>query len=75
MSMKMIDEIAYINELGVSLRKSREAAGITKDELAAKIDTTKSVISRIEDSTGSISAKFLRKYAKALGKKVNLEIV
>lgn len=50
----MIDEIAYINELGVSLRKSREAAGLTKVELAAKLNTTKSVISRIEDSTGSI---------------------
>ncbi|MEQ1923602.1 MAG: helix-turn-helix transcriptional regulator [Pyrinomonadaceae bacterium] len=71
----MTDEMAYINELGVSLRKSREVAGLTKDELAAKMGTTKSVISRIEDSTGTVSAKLVRKFAQALGKKVNLEIV
>lgn len=70
-----IDGMAGICEVGISLRKLREAAGLTKDELAAKLSTTKSVITRVEESTGSMSVKFVQKYAKALGKKTNLKIV
>ncbi len=70
-----IDGMAGISEVGISLRKLREAAGLTKDELAAKLNTTKSTVSRTGESPGSMSVKFVRKYAQALGKKVYLEIV
>ncbi|HQX56850.1 MAG TPA: helix-turn-helix transcriptional regulator [Pyrinomonadaceae bacterium] len=73
--MTTINELAYIDEFGVSLKKLRQAAGLDREELATKMGTTKSVVSRIEESTGSMSVKFVRKYAKALGKKVNLELV
>jgi len=62
-------------KIGVLLGRAREKAGLTKDEMAIKLRTTKSVITRIEMNAGSMRVSTLRKYAKALGKKVNLEIV
>ena len=62
-------------KVGVLLCLSRENAGLTKQEMADKLGTTSSVVTRIENDAGSMSVSTLRKYAKALGKKVNLEIV
>ncbi|RLC00097.1 MAG: hypothetical protein DRH90_19180, partial [Deltaproteobacteria bacterium] len=35
-------------KIGVILKKAREEAGLTQEELAAKLNTKKSAISRIE---------------------------
>ena len=62
-------------KVGVLLCLSREEAGLTKQEMADKLGTAKSVITRIENDAGSMRVSTLRKYAKALGKNVNLKIV
>jgi len=62
-------------KIGVLLRQARESAGITQDEVAIKLRTKKSAISRIENHSEDIRLSTIRKYAKALGKKVNFEIV
>ncbi len=62
-------------KIGVLLRQKREKAGITQEEVAIKLHTKKSAISRIENHAEDIRLSTLHKYAKALGKKVNLEIV
>lgn len=62
-------------KFGVLLRQARESAGITQEEVATKLRTKKSAISRIENHAEDIRLSTLHKYAKALGKKVNLEIV
>lgn len=62
-------------KLGVLFKVSREQAGMTQEEVARKLGTKKSAISRIENHAEDIRLSTLHKYAKALGKKVNLEIV
>ena len=62
-------------KFGVLLQMSREQAGMTQEEVAQKLGTKKSAISRIENHAEDIRLSTLHKYAKALGKKVNLEIV
>lgn len=62
-------------KIGVLFRVSREQAGLTQEEVARKLGTKKSAISRIENHAEDIRLSTLHKYAKALGKKVNLEIV
>ena len=56
-------------KVGVLLCLSREETGLTKQEMAIKLGTTRSVITRIENDAGSMRVSTLRKYAKALGKK------
>lgn len=62
-------------KIGVLFKASREQAGMTQEEVARKLGTKKSAISRIENHAEDIRLSTLHKYAKALGKKVNLEIV
>ncbi|AXI99588.1 transcriptional regulator, XRE family [Cyclonatronum proteinivorum] len=65
----------YLNfKIGVILRQAREEMGITQQEVAEKLNTSKSVISRMENHADDIRLSTLRKYAKALGRKVKLEI-
>ena len=54
--------------VGVLLRQAREEAGITQEQLARKLRTKKSAISRIENHAENISLSTLHKYAEALGK-------
>ncbi len=62
-------------KIGVLFKVSREKAGMTQEEVAEKLGTKKSAISRIENHAEDIRLSTLHKYAKALGKKANLEIV
>jgi transcriptional regulator with XRE-family HTH domain len=52
------------------LRAWRQAAGISQEELAGKVGTTKSVISRIETGARDASAELLRKIADVTGNQV-----
>lgn len=61
-------------KIGVLLRQAREREGITQDEIARKLNTKKSAISRIENHSEDIRLSTLRKYAEALGKEIRLEI-
>lgn len=68
-------EEGYENfKIGILLRQARESAGITQDEVAKKLQTKKSAISRIENHSEDIRLSTLRKYAEALGKQIRLEI-
>ena len=53
---------------------SREQVGMTQEEVARRLGTKKSVISRIETRAEDIRLSTVRKYAKALGKQMKLEI-
>ena len=72
---KGFDEGYETFKIGVLFRVSREQAGMTQEEVARKLGTKKSAISRIENHAEDIRLSTLHKYAKALGKRVNLEIV
>ena len=55
-------------KIGIMLRQAREQAGITQEELAARLHTRKSAISRIENHADDIRLSTLRNIAQALGK-------
>lgn len=61
-------------KLGVMLRQARENAGITQEELAKKLKTKKSAISRIENHAEDIRLSTLEKVAEALGKTLKLSM-
>jgi len=61
-------------EFSVMLRQARERAGITQEMVAKKLRTKKSAISRIENHAEDIRLSTLEKYAKALGKKLKVQL-
>ena len=61
-------------KIGVMLKQAREEAGLTQEELAVKLDTKKSAISRIENHAEDIKLSTLEKFAHALGKNLRLEV-
>jgi ribosome-binding protein aMBF1 (putative translation factor) len=68
-------EIGYEQfKIGVILRAAREDAGLTQDDLAEKLHTKKSAISRIENHAEDIRLSTLEKFAEAIGKRLTLEI-
>ncbi len=68
-------ESGYRNfKIGVMLKQAREAAGLTQEELASKLKTKKSAISRIENHAEDIKLSTLEKFASALGKHLRLEV-
>lgn len=48
------------------LKEWRLYRGLSQDELAAKVDTTKAVISLLENEKRPLSSKWLRRFAEAL---------
>ena len=66
-------EVGYANfKIGLMLRQAREAAGMTQEEVARQLNTTKSAISRIENHAEDIRLSTLNRYARAVG--ANLQI-
>ena len=53
-------------KIGVILRQAREAAGLTQEEVAKKLQTKKSAISRIENHADDVRLSTLRRYAEAV---------
>lgn len=54
-------------KVGVLLRQARERAGLTQEEVAKRLETKKSAISRIENRAGDIRLSTLERYAAAIG--------
>ena len=61
-------------KIGVMLRQAREKAGFTQEQLAKKMATKKSAISRIENHAEDIRLSTLGKFAEALGKSLKLRV-
>ena len=61
-------------KIGVVLRQARESAGLTQEELARRLKTKKTAISRIENHAEDIKLSTLEKVAAALGKKLQVNI-
>jgi transcriptional regulator with XRE-family HTH domain len=57
------------------LRIAREDAGMTQEDLAKKLGTKKTAISRIENHAEDIRLSTLEKYASAFGKTLKLRLV
>ena len=61
-------------KIGVLLAQARVKAGMTQEELARQLNLNKSTIVRIENHAEDVGIFTLERYAKALGKKLFMEI-
>jgi len=61
-------------KIGVMLKRARVEAGITQEELAARLHTKKTAVSRIENHAEDIKLSTLEKFATATGKRLMLKI-
>ena len=61
-------------KIGVMLRQAREKAGLTQEELARRLKTKKTSISRIENHAEDIKLSTLKRTASALGKRLQVSI-
>ncbi len=62
-------------KIGEVLRQAREAAGLTQEELAHRVHTKKTAISRIENHAEDIKISTLKRVAKALGKRIQIHLI
>ena len=68
-----IEADAFI--LGERLKEERHKAGLTQEQLADKIGTKKSYISRVENGHTDIQVSTLLKIFQGLGRRVSLTIL
>ena len=61
-------------KIGVMLKVARQEAGLTQEQLATKLNTKKTAISRIENHAEDIKLSTLEKIAQALGKDLHIEV-
>ncbi len=62
-------------KVGVMLREAREKAGLSQEEVARKISTKRTAISRIENHAEDIKLSTLYKVALALDKHLKVSLV
>lgn len=61
-------------KIGVLLRQAREETGYTQEEIAQKLHTKKSAISRIENHAEDIRLSTLEKFASSIGRRLEVKI-
>ncbi|MBL0710080.1 MAG: helix-turn-helix transcriptional regulator [Colwellia sp.] len=69
------DEGYQAFKFGVLLKEARKDAGLTQLDLAFKLQTQKSAISRIENHSEDVKLSTLARFASALGKKLEIHLV
>ncbi|MCL5990974.1 MAG: helix-turn-helix transcriptional regulator [Bacteroidetes bacterium] len=62
-------------KINVLLKQLRVEKGISQEEIARRLHTKKSAISRIENHAEDIRLSTLNKYVNALDKKIRFEII
>jgi ribosome-binding protein aMBF1 (putative translation factor) len=68
-------EAGYSNfKVGVLLKQAREKAGMTQNQVARRLRTKASAISRMENHAEDMPLSRIQRYAKALGKDLRVEI-
>ena len=61
-------------KLGILLKQARLEAGLTQEQIAKRLKTTKSVVSRMENHATVIRLSTLEKFAKAVGRKIHIAL-
>ena len=61
-------------KIGGLLKQAREQAGLSQEELAKRLGTKKTAISRIENHAQDIKLSTIQKVAKALGKRLEVRL-
>jgi ribosome-binding protein aMBF1 (putative translation factor) len=61
-------------KIGAILKQAREASGLTQEQIATKLHTHKSAISRIENHAEDIRLSTLERFVAVLGRKLEVSI-
>ena len=72
--MKAYAEAGYLLDIGIAIANAREKAGLSQGELAKRLKTTQSVISRIENGNQNISLNMLAKIAFVLHCELSIQM-
>ena len=62
-------------KVGAMIKMARKEAGLTQDQLAEKLHTKKSSISRLENHAENVKLSTLERAAEALGMRLKLNFV
>jgi DNA-binding XRE family transcriptional regulator len=62
-------------KIGIVLRQARETAGLTQEQVARRLGTKKSAISRIENHAENVTLATLKAYAQAVGRPLQLQLL
>lgn len=62
-------------KIGEMLKQARTEIGLTQEEVAKKLNTKKSAISRIENHAQDIRLSTLQNFASILGKELKIQLV
>ena len=62
-------------KIGEILKQARLEKGLTQEDVANRLNTKKSAISRIENHAQDIRLSTLQNFAQTLGKKLRVELV
>lgn len=71
---KALAELEEEFQLARQLIGARARAGLTQEQLAARMKTTRTVISRLESGRMKPSTRTLERYAKATGHKLRITL-
>ena len=74
-AVKKVKKTSGQTRVGEMLRKARESTGISQEELAHRLKTKRTAISRIENHADDIKLSTLERVAKALGKDIKVKIL
>lgn len=61
--------------IGEQLKEERKKAGLTQEELAQRIGTKKSFISRVENGKADIQLTTLAKLFQGLGRRISIQVI
>jgi transcriptional regulator with XRE-family HTH domain len=70
-----VDAATRRRELLRSLAAEREATGLSQTAIAARMSTSQSAVARIESGQADVKLSTLERYAAAVGKRVQWELV
>ena len=73
-SQKHLNRVTNNSGSGIYCVRQEKRAGLTQEDLAEKLHTKKSAVSRIENHSEDIRLSTLSHYAEALGKKLTVVI-
>lgn len=62
-------------KIGKMLKQARTEVGLTQDDIAQKLHTKKSAISRMENHAKDIKLSTLQNFAHILGKELKIQLV
>lgn len=69
------DRLGPVYALVGAMVEARHEAGLTQDQVAARMGTTQSVVARLENAHHLPSLDLVTRYAAALGRRVAFELV